>query len=170
MFARIVCLVVLTLSAPAFADGILPKLSSPKVSPSAATSREPAAKGPSIDERILFQPTVFPKGYYDRKPETVEDIEFASADKTSLHGWFSKAASPKAVVLYCHGNAGNVSVYGRFLERLRRDHRLTVLAFDYRGYGKSGGKPTAAGVVEDGKAARKELARLAGVREDEVVV
>lgn len=137
-----------------------------------ATGPEPKTKSPSrvpsLDEMILFQPDR--KGNWEPDQLTYADVEFESADKTALHGWYCPAEAPRAVVLYCHGNGGNIAGMADYFEFLRSTHRLSVLAFDYRGYGKSKGTPTVEGVLADGRAARAKLAELAGIPSAEVVV
>ena len=74
--------------------------------------------------------------------------------RESLHGWWIPAASAKSdVLLYLHGNGGNISAN---LGQARRFHQLgfSVLLIDYRGYGRSKGKfPTEAEVYRDAQAA-----------------
>ena len=55
--------------------------------------------------------------------------------------------SRKGHALLLHGNAGNVTLLAETLRTLNRRHKLAVLALDYRGYGKSEGKPSEAGPV-----------------------
>ncbi|MBS1963550.1 MAG: alpha/beta hydrolase [Bdellovibrionales bacterium] len=71
-----------------------------------------------------------------------EEVRFPSYDGTSLYGWYfkhPKSAGPaKGVILYAHGNGGNISSqFGNISYVL--DHGYDYLAFDYRGYGSSGG-------------------------------
>src|SRR5262249_47342915 len=74
-----------------------------------------------------------------------------------------------AVVLFAHGNAGNVADLRDVLV-LFDTLDASVLAFDYRGYGRSGGVPTEAGVLADARAARRWLARRCGVAGADVVL
>ena len=80
------------------------------------------------------------------------EVELKTKDNLALHGWFVLNDSARGTVIFCHGNAGNIS--GR-LETIRTLHRLglNVLIFDYRGYGKSEGRPTEKGTYRDGEAA-----------------
>jgi fermentation-respiration switch protein FrsA (DUF1100 family) len=73
------------------------------------------------------------------------------------------------VVLFAGGNAGNVTQFSGMLKTL---HELGVstLAFDYRGYGRSHGKPNETGVLADARAARAWLAKRAGIDERDVVL
>jgi fermentation-respiration switch protein FrsA (DUF1100 family) len=73
-------------------------------------------------------------------------------------------------VLFAHGNAGNLSFWSERMTELQRDYRVSVLIFDYRGYGKSAGKPTVSGVLQDARAAARVLAKKAGVNESDLVV
>lgn len=103
-------------------------------------------------------------------PGDHEDVEFASADGVPLHGWFYDHASPKHAILYCHGNGAQVADRHELMLQLRERYDAAVFVFDYRGYGKSGGKPYEAGVVADGIAAAEWLARRTERRVDELVV
>ncbi len=137
----------------------------------ADVSAAPSGKRvPSIDELILFQPARYPRGYYDQRPPKCQEVWFSSGDKTRLHAWYAAAEKPVGVVLYCHGNGGNVSLYGRWMDYLRTQQQLSVLVFDYRGYGRSEGLATIDGAIADSQAARRELARLAGVKSSEIVL
>jgi fermentation-respiration switch protein FrsA (DUF1100 family) len=89
----------------------------------------------------------------------VEDLVFFSFDGTKLHGWLARYKGATRAILACHGNAGNVEGRGRELCLLRRVARAHVLMFDYRGYGRSEGEPTEAGVSADAEAALLALAR-----------
>lgn len=80
-----------------------------------------------------------------------EDLHVTTADGVRLHGWFVSGAPGAPTVLYCHGNAGNIS---HRLDRLRifNDLGLAVLLFDYRGYGRSEGSPSEQGTYRDARA------------------
>lgn len=112
---------------------------------------------PSIDEFVLFQPR---KSNADNwKPDNLvfEDVYFESADGTKLHGWYCPVENPRAVVLYLHGNGGDLSWRTRRLRDLQQNRKVSVFIFDYRGYGKSEGIPTVPGAIADAEAARTEL-------------
>src|SRR5262249_34939233 len=110
--------------------------------------------GRPLEDSIVFQPRVYPDG--DWTPERgLEDAWFQSADGTRLHGWFTEASQPRAVVLYAHGNAGNVTDRQFVLQLFRDRLNVSVLVFDYRGYGRSEGTPSEEGVLADARAARR---------------
>jgi fermentation-respiration switch protein FrsA (DUF1100 family) len=78
-------------------------------------------------------------------------LSLRTDDGTDLHGWWIQGTG-RCALLYFHGNAGNI---GDRLDRVKGlvdELGLDVFLVDYRGYGKSGGKPTEAGVYSDGLA------------------
>ena len=96
-----------------------------------------------------------------------EDISITSPAGPRLHGWWLPASGPaKATVLHLHGNAANVSNHLPLVAWLP-SRGYHVLMVDYRGFGKSAGKPTLNGVVEDARAA---LAWLRAHRRTPIVV
>jgi fermentation-respiration switch protein FrsA (DUF1100 family) len=101
-----------------------------------------------------FLPERYPNGLWQpgNYGVTADDVWFESSDGTTLHGWWMPVARARGTVLYCHGNAGNITsrigVY-QYLKRLR----LNVFAIDYRGYGRSHGRPSEQGVFADARAA-----------------
>jgi len=99
-----------------------------------------------------------------------EDIEFTCADGTKLHGWLVEHEEPRAVILYCHGNGDCLGYLGWYLKELRDRQRVTVFAFDYRGYGKSEGTPSEAGLIADGGAAQQWVAERLQLKPDQVVL
>ena len=83
---------------------------------------------------------------------------FQAADGTRLHGWYVPPPHARAAVLFCHGNGGNITHRADALQLLHQRSGVSVLIFDYRGYGRSEGKPSEAGVLADARAARAWLA------------
>lgn len=81
-----------------------------------------------------------------------EELMLTAQDGVIIHGWYIPASDEKRVLLFCHGNAGNIS---HRLESIKIFHELglTVLIFDYRGYGESTGKPSETGIYLDAEAA-----------------
>ena len=91
------------------------------------------------------------------------DVGFAARDGERLHGWWVPARTPSiGHVLLCHGNAGNVGDRVAHVELLSAAG-FDVLAFDYRGYGHSSGRPSEQGTYLDARAARDALLSRDGV-------
>jgi len=89
-----------------------------------------------------------------------EDVYFKAKDGTVLNGWFFPAngGSPRAhwAVLFCHGNAGNISYRLDFTQALL-ETGVSIFLFDYRGYGLSKGRPGEEGTYLDAQAAHHWL-------------
>jgi fermentation-respiration switch protein FrsA (DUF1100 family) len=103
----------------------------------------------------------------------VERVEIATEDSVKLMSWVVPAAGDTTGLwlLICHGNAGNLSEFDRPLHYagLRR-LGLNLLAFDYRGYGESGGVPSEQGLYRDADAAYRYLREQRGVASDRIIV
>jgi fermentation-respiration switch protein FrsA (DUF1100 family) len=98
-----------------------------------------------------------------------DDVTLRTEDGVRLHGWFVPAPTPRATLLFFHGNAGNIS---HRLDSLRIFHRLglSVFIFDYRGYGRSDGSPSEAGTRNDARAAWRYITDTRAVPASEVVL
>ena len=98
-----------------------------------------------------------------------ETIYFNTKDKVKLSGWFIPAKDQRGVILFCHGNAGNIS---HRLDSIQTFHSLglSVFIFDYRGYGQSEGNPTEQGTYLDVKAAHNYLIKERNVSPKEIIV
>ena len=94
-----------------------------------------------------------------RVPYTELAIE--TEDGERLHGWWVPATEPVGHALYLHGNGGNIGDRVAHVEQLTAAG-LDVLIFDYRGYGRSTGRPSELGTYRDASAA------LAVLHEQEV--
>lgn len=81
----------------------------------------------------------------------VEPIAF-EVDGNTLDGWYCRARNPVASGLYCHGNSVNLTLDLPVIRRFV-DAGISVMVFDYRGFGRSTGRPTIRGVVRDTVAA-----------------
>ncbi len=144
-----------------------PAVISPPVVPSPTMKTR---SRPTLDERFLFQPSDATRGNYQPANLRFEDVSFQAADGITLHGWYCPCENPRAYVLFAHGNAGNLSFWSERMAELQNDYGVCVFIFDYRGYGKSQGKPTVSGVLLDARAAARVLADKAGINESDLVV
>jgi hypothetical protein len=98
------------------------------------------------------------------------DVWFEAADGVRLHGWFLPAeGDAEGTVVHLHGNAQNISTHVRLVEWLPAAG-YNVFAVDYRGYGRSDGEPTLAGVHLDAEAAFAEVFALDGLADRPVAV
>jgi fermentation-respiration switch protein FrsA (DUF1100 family) len=88
-----------------------------------------------------------------------EELAIETEDGECLHGWWVATEQPhsSAHVLFFHGNAGNIGDRV-LLVSLLTSEGFDVLLFDYRGYGRSTGKPDEQGTYLDARAARAAMA------------
>ena len=121
-------------------------------------------------DSLIFFPSRYPEGDWQPRGLRFEDARFSASDGTRLHGWYLPAENPRAVVLFAHGNGGNLSDRADIGYLLSNRLGASVLMFDYRGYGRSEGDPTIPGVLDDAHAARRWLAERAGVSESQIVL
>jgi hypothetical protein len=146
----------------------------------------------TFENRLIFYPFRYPAG--DWRPEDsgliVEDCRFAAEDGVDLHGWFAEslgwsgsrtaggplsAAESGAMrtapltLLWFHGNAGNITHRTENM-MLLTDRGINVFIFDYRGYGRSGGDPSEAGIYKDGLAAYDYLVNTRGIPSQSIVL
>jgi fermentation-respiration switch protein FrsA (DUF1100 family) len=98
-----------------------------------------------------------------------DDVAVRTDDGVALHGWYIPREGARRVVLFLHGNAGNISHRRESIEIF---HRLgtDVFIFDYRGYGQSGGSPSEAGLYRDAAAAWRYLTDVRGRDPAQIVI
>jgi hypothetical protein len=118
---------------------------------------------------IFFPSTYDGSAAWSPRGLDYEDVYFEATDGTKLHAWYLPHKSSRAVVLFAHGNAGDITNRADMAHKLRQ-RGLSVFLFDYRGYGRSEGKPSEKGILDDARAARAKLAELAGVEQREIVL
>jgi len=102
----------------------------------------------ALEHHFLY----FPEPRHEATPAAVglvyEEVAFQATDGTQLNGWLVPGRPDAPVVLFCMGNAGNIS---HRLETLQLLHNLGVAVFilNYRGYGLSEGKASEQGTYHD---------------------
>jgi fermentation-respiration switch protein FrsA (DUF1100 family) len=102
----------------------------------------------------LFEPTRDPiktwnPADYGIPSHMVEEHWIDTPDGERLHAWYCRAEKPVASGLFCHGNKANLTKSADIIPHLLTAG-LNILFFDYRGFGKSSGHATYAGVIADG--------------------
>ncbi len=132
-----------------------------------------------FERSLIFFPTRYPDGMWDTAAAArgsgcvIEDHFFTAGDGTRLHGWWCRrldASSDDPVLLFFHGNAGNLSHRADLLIELATRTPASVFVVGYRGYGRSEGRPKEAGLYLDARAAWKHLTEESGVGADRIVI
>lgn len=109
------------------------------------------------EQSWLFVPSPYPAGpWYTQSVYHAQDIRFPAADGSLLDAWWVPTVNPRRTVLLFHSRGGNISNLDERILRLQLLHS-NVFAVDYRGYGKSQGHPSIAGVLQDGESAYQYL-------------
>ncbi len=113
-----------------------------------------------VENSMIFFPARYPAGDWNAAAVGARDVFFDAADGVTLHAWWFKAdplaggearteaRDGAAVLLFAHGNAGNLSGRADHARAFAREG-ISVLVFDYRGYGRSEGSPDEAGIYRD---------------------
>lgn len=106
-------------------------------------------------EKVLFLPEKLPENYQFRfRSAWMQDSEEHTLTSKSAEGkinlvWL-KTAKPKGVIVYCHGNAGNIQRWANIVDDLMQ-YGYDVILWDYRTYGKSTGKLNEKNLLADGQ-------------------
>lgn len=98
-----------------------------------------------------------------------ESVRIPVTERESIHAWYFPAEQATVTILFCHGNAGNIS------HRLETaaffvQQGVNALIFDYRGYGESDGTATEEHVYADARAAYDWLRTEKKLAADQIVL
>jgi len=116
-----------------------------------------------FESRLIFFPDYPGRLEGDWHPRTlnVQDVWLKASDGTKLHAWWIPANNAKFTFLAFHGNAANIANRAPAYEFLH-DLPANILALEYRGYGRSEGKPSEAGLYLDSEAAYQYVVNSKG--------
>ncbi|NOZ08543.1 MAG: alpha/beta hydrolase [FCB group bacterium] len=120
-------------------------------------------------ERYVFSPQTKLTRYPDLLGLKYEDVELKTDDHVTLNGWYLPNENSNRVILYCHGNAGNISDR---LDHLKLFHDLgfNIFIFDYRGFGKSTGRITERGTYYDAAMAWQYLRLVRNFKSENIII
>jgi uncharacterized protein len=115
----------------------------------------------------------FPERLLEGDPGTIglafQELRLTTTDGISLHGWFVPHAEANVTILLLHGNGGNISHRLPWTEIIH-GLKAHVMLFDYRGYGRSAGRPFEQGLYRDAAAAYNWWARERAPRGERLVL
>jgi uncharacterized protein len=124
---------------------------------------------PKVESFFIF----FPSRLFDLTPEALrleyKEVYFTTEDGKRLHGWWFPVDGDNPAVIHFHGNAGNISHRLDLVSQLLKN-KLQVFLVDYRGFGKSEGRPSEEGLYMDGVAAYDHLVRKEGILPRNIVL
>ncbi|MEK6591931.1 MAG: alpha/beta hydrolase [Pseudomonadota bacterium] len=120
---------------------------------------------PQIGREVAITPQAYGLGY--------ESVSIRTEDGETLHAWWVPApggeAAARGIILFFHGNAGNISHRLDYLLMFSRLGYATLIV-DYRGYGRSSGAPSEQGTYRDALAAWQWLTQTRGAVPQDIVV
>lgn len=124
-----------------------------------------------LETRIIFYPM---RKFYDEMipelQEITEEVHFHSEEHIKLNAWYIKPEKAnKPVIVYCHGQAEHIAYFQKPYQILA-ENGYGVFATEYRGHGKSKGKPSEAGIYKDIESAVEYLKKEKGLKEEDIVV
>jgi len=125
-----------------------------------------AALGAGCDA-VIDSFVFFPDRNVPAPPPGVEERWIDTDDGVRLHAWWAPPPPGGATLVWSHGNGGNIALREPVLLDLAA-RGLGVLAYDYRGYGRSAGRPSEEGVYRDARAAY-DSERARGVPAERIV-
>ncbi len=119
--------------------------------------------------RAIYYPAKFPEGFWDLQSQvSAEDVWLETPDGVRLNAWWVRRKDTRLATLFLHGNAGNVTHRAQHIREIVAAGS-SVLVVDYRGYGKSAGRPTEKGLYIDSDTAIRYLLGL-GYRPKQIIL
>jgi fermentation-respiration switch protein FrsA (DUF1100 family) len=122
------------------------------------------------ESHFIYHPHVFPAGNWNPKKPAPQNVQMKSVDGTPIHGWYLPQRHAQAVILYLHGNTGNVTDRYTEIVNLWKIVHASVFVLDYRGFGKSEGHPNESGIIQDAQTARDWLAHKEQISPEKIVI
>jgi fermentation-respiration switch protein FrsA (DUF1100 family) len=98
-----------------------------------------------------------------------DEVRFTASDGIELFGWYIPVEDARGTMLFCHGNAGNIS-HRMASIKIFLGLQLNVFIFDYRGYGASSGSVSEKGTYRDVEAAWDYLVSEKGIPPSEIII
>jgi fermentation-respiration switch protein FrsA (DUF1100 family) len=123
----------------------------------------------ALENHLIFHPLRAADDWVAPPNTDVRNIEL-DVSGARIHGWWCPVPDAGTAVLFCHGNAGNLSHRGYAVGMWHRHLHSSVLLFDYPGYGHSTGTPTEANCYASGEAAFDWLTHNASVPADRIIL
>jgi len=125
--------------------------------------------GCRVDKEFIFHPERGIEATPESAGLAFEDVYFTTADGVRLNGWFVPGTGSPEVMIWFHGNAGNISHRVDNLRRFHNELGLSVFIFDYREYGRSEGSVSEEGTYRDAEAALVWLQSRTGLEANRIV-
>jgi fermentation-respiration switch protein FrsA (DUF1100 family) len=127
--------------------------------------------GQTLENALVFHPVRDAESWSSAPADLpVEDVWLRTADGTRIHAWWVPSPHSRGALLFCHGNAGNLSHRARTIGAVRLALGESVLIFDYPGYGKSEGQPSESGCCAAADAAFDWLTQTQNIPAERIIL
>jgi len=125
----------------------------------------------TLENRLIYFPPHYPEGFSpgNHLESEGQDVWLTTEDNVRINAFYLSHPSSPKVLLWFHGNAENIG-YGLARMKVLSQIGVNILAVDYRGYGKSEGKPDEAGVYRDADAAYDYLVKQRHIRAEDIFI
>ena len=123
----------------------------------------------SVENSLVYHPSV-PLAPYEAPPAPLQDVDLKLPDGTAIHARWAPHPQATNVILYCHGNGGDLESWMRPVSDAFQQMQSSVLFFDYPGYGRSAGAPSEAGCYAAAEAAYRWLVEVQKVPPERVLL
>jgi fermentation-respiration switch protein FrsA (DUF1100 family) len=126
-----------------------------------------------LENRLLFYPIRASADWEAPPNARVQDVYLQTAADVRIHAWWCPVAywePAQGALLYCHGNAGNLSYRAGSVSRWQKELGQSVLIFDYPGFGQSEGRPDEAGCYAAANAAYDWLTQAQEVPPERILL
>jgi len=123
-----------------------------------------------IETNLIYQPINRDfKDIWIDIDQPVQDTYFFSRDGVKLNAWYVKAKQGKPTIIYCHGQGDNITLWQNVIKYFS-DLGYGVFLLEYRGHGRSSGKPFESGLYMDLESAVKHLKTAEKVPQEDVIL
>src|SRR5215207_5108356 len=112
----------------------------------------------ALESWFIYRPVTAAQSWVEPTDPAIRDVYFDLPTGERVHAWWRPRAGAERTMLYCHGNAGNLSHRVGGLSRWADTLNSSILIFDYPGYGRSTGSPSERSCYAAGEAAWTWLA------------
>jgi fermentation-respiration switch protein FrsA (DUF1100 family) len=127
--------------------------------------------GQVLENSLLFHPASHTESW--QSPPAwleVQDVWLQSREGHRIHAWWFPRPEAPGAILFCHGNAGNLSHRSHMVAALMQSLGESVLIFDYPGYGRSDGRPNETGCYAAADAAYDWLTQANGIPGERILL
>ena len=122
-----------------------------------------------LANRSIYYPMKYPQGLWEFQEQVAAtDVWLRASDGVRVHGWLIAPKDARVITLFLHGNAGNLTHRVNHIQQITAAGS-SILVIDYRGYGKSEGRPSEQGLYRDAEAGYQYLV-AAGHKPERIVL